>query len=103
MEKLASLEDLPAGACIEAHLGEDSVIVLRLGDQVRAYLNVCPHAGRALSWAPGRFLYGHGQLVCAAHGAAFMPENGLCIGGPCRGSSLTPVPIEIRDGVVWAT
>ncbi|MCB1602569.1 MAG: Rieske 2Fe-2S domain-containing protein, partial [Xanthomonadales bacterium] len=68
--------------------------------QVHAYLNVCPHAGRPLNWAPGRFLYAHGQLVCAAHGAAFRPEDGYCIGGPCRGESLRRVAISIEGDAV---
>lgn len=98
---LTTLDELPPGAIAEAAHGEDSLILLNLGGRVCAYLNVCPHAGRALNWAPGRFLYAHGQLVCAAHGAAFQPEDGLCIGGPCRGSHLTAVPVEVRDGAVW--
>ena len=104
---LATFDDLPDGGLLEVEAEVDgsaeSLILHRDGDRVRAWLNICPHAGRALSWAPGRFLYGHGQLVCAAHGAAFKPEDGLCIGGPCRGSSLTAVPVLVSDGVVWAT
>ena len=73
-----------------------------LGERVCAYLNVCPHAGRPLNWAPGRFLYQHGQLVCASHGAAFQPEDGLCIGGPCRGQSLQPVAVQVREGAIYA-
>lgn len=99
---LAQLADLPADGCAEAQLGEDSVVLIRHAGGVHAYLNICPHAGRPLNWAPGRFLYAHGQLVCAAHGAAFQPEDGLCIGGPCRGSALTAVPVELRDGQVIA-
>lgn len=78
--------------CADPRDGDDgSLIVLRCNGQVQVYLNVCPHAGRPLNWAPGRFLYAHGQLVCAAHGASFRPEDGYCIGGPCRGESLRRV------------
>lgn len=88
---------------IEAVLGGDaeSLIVYRDGDTVRAWLNVCPHAGRRLDWAPGKFLKSkEGLLVCAAHGASFELLHGECVAGPCRGASLRRVQVELRDGAV---
>jgi nitrite reductase/ring-hydroxylating ferredoxin subunit len=68
---------------------------------VRAWLNCCPHAGRRVDWAPGRFLLSKaGHLVCAAHGASF-DGDGLCVLGPCRGQSLRAVPVVVRDAQVW--
>lgn len=73
-----------------------SLILLREGDAVHAWLNICPHAGRRLDYAPGRFLRDREQrLVCAAHGACFELPSGTCVAGPCRGQSLTPVPVEL--------
>ena len=74
-----------------------SLILRRRGDRVQAWLNVCPHAGRRLDWAPGRFLLDKGHLVCAAHGASFELEHGLCISGPCRGQSLVAVGVALAD------
>ena len=88
---------------VEAVLNGDaeSLILYRDGQQVRAWLNVCPHAGRRLDWAPGKFLKSReGHLVCAAHGASFELVNGDCIAGPCRGDSLRSVAVEVRDGQV---
>lgn len=103
--RLCSLADFAEQPALECADPEDqdgaTLILLRLADGVRAYRNICPHAGRPLNWAPGRFLFAHGQLVCAAHGASFRPEDGSCLGGPCRGESLRAVPIELRDGEVW--
>ncbi len=103
-ERLCALSDLAEGSAIECADPREpegaTLVLLRSGDQVHAYLNVCPHAGRPLNWAPGRFLYAHGQLVCAAHGAAFRPEDGYCIGGPCRGESLRRVAIAIEGDAV---
>jgi nitrite reductase/ring-hydroxylating ferredoxin subunit len=67
---------------------------------VKAFLNICPHAGRRLDWAPGQFLIDRGLLVCAVHGASFDPLSGECVAGPCRGASLRAVPTEIRDAQV---
>ena len=74
-----------------------SLIVRRSGDRVQAWLNIGPHAGRRLDWAPGRFLVDKGNLVCAAHGAMFELEHGECIAGPCRGQSLVAVPVLAGD------
>lgn len=88
-----------AEACVDG--APESLIVHRDGDAVRAWLNVCPHAGRRLDWAPGEFLRTKdGLLVCAVHGATFELSEGLCVGGPCRGQSLSAVAVEVRDGVV---
>ncbi len=84
---------------VEANLDGDaeSLLLLRDGQQVRAWLNICPHAGRRLDWAPGKFLRdGNGHLVCAAHGAAFELVNGECVSGPCRGASLRAVAVEVE-------
>ena len=77
----------------------ESLILHRDGDQVRAWLNICPHAGRRLDWAPGKFLLSKdGLLVCAAHGASFELREGACVAGPCRGESLRAVAVEVMDG-----
>jgi nitrite reductase/ring-hydroxylating ferredoxin subunit len=74
-----------------------SVLLRRVGDRVQAWLNICPNAGRRMDYAPGKFLLDQGRLVCAAHGASFELEHGVCVGGPCRGASLRPVAVA-TDG-----
>jgi len=103
---LIGLDRLADGAfaAVEATLDGDaeSVILYRDGDSVRAWLNICPHAGRRLDWAPGQFLKGKdGLLVCAAHGASFELKRGECLAGPCRGDALRAVAVVVRDGAVW--
>ncbi len=79
----------------------EPLILYRDGGQVRAWLNVCPHAGRNLDWAPGQFLKsGDGHLVCAVHGAAFELQGGCCVSGPCKGDALRAVPVRVEDGKV---
>ena len=99
---LARLDDLPDGQPAEAETmldgAPESLILLRRGAEVDAFLNVCPHAGRRLDWAPGKFLLSReGHLVCAAHGASFELPTGLCVGGPCKGDSLRRVDVRV-DG-----
>ena len=80
----------------------ESLILHRNGaGEVRAWLNVCPHAGRRLDWAPGKFLLSkEGMLVCAAHGASFDLASGDCVAGPCRGERLREVAVHCVDGEV---
>ncbi len=79
----------------------DSVLALREGARVRMWQNVCPHAGRRLDWAPGRFLRDGDHLVCAHHGAVFELDGGKCVSGPCRGQSLMAIEVDVREGEVW--
>lgn len=103
---LIALEALPDGgfADVEAVIDGDaeSVVMYREGETVSAYLNICPHAGRRLDWAPGQFLKSReGHLVCAAHGASFDLHSGDCVAGPCRGDRLRRVDVRVSDGDVF--
>ncbi len=83
---------------VEAVLDGDaeSLIIHRdAAGKVNAWLNVCPHAGRRLDWAPGQFLRSKdGLLVCAVHGASFELVTGECVAGPCRGERLREVAVN---------
>lgn len=98
----ALAEGVPAACEADVDGAPEPLILLRRGDAVRAWLNVCPHAGRRLDWAPGKFLLSKtGQLVCAAHGASFELDAGECVAGPCRGQSLRAVAVRVdADGMV---
>ena len=103
---LLALDRLVDGGFAEVEVTLDgdaeSLLLYRHGDDVRAWLNICPHAGRRLDWAPGQFLKSRdGLLVCAAHGASFELDGGRCVAGPCRGDALRAVPVTVRDGAVW--
>jgi nitrite reductase/ring-hydroxylating ferredoxin subunit len=88
---------------LQANTGTETLFVIatRHAGVARAWLNVCPHQGRPLNWAPDRFLTDeHGHLVCAAHGAVFEPARGRCISGPCKNAELRAVGLtEINDKV----
>ena len=104
-QPLCGLDEIPDGGASAADAtladGPENLILLRQGEQVRAYLNVCPHAGRQLDYAPGKFLLKNATLICAVHGATFEQASGLCIAGPCRGEHLRPVAVSVRDGTVY--
>jgi nitrite reductase/ring-hydroxylating ferredoxin subunit len=75
--------------------------VVRSGNDVRGYVNRCPHAGHPLDLRPGRFLTPDGALIlCSSHGALFEKDGGSCLAGPCAGQSLRPIPLIVIGDVV---
>ena len=104
--QLNALSPESVQACSAQIDGEaESLIVYRdANDTVHAWLNVCPHAGRRLDYAPGQFLRSKtGELICAVHGASFALPSGQCTAGPCRGECLRAVPVHMLDGAVYLT
>jgi nitrite reductase/ring-hydroxylating ferredoxin subunit len=77
------------------------ILVVRDGDDVRAYLNRCAHQALPLNIGR-RVRTANRLLLCDHHHAAFRFGDGVCVEGVCPGTSLTPVPIAVRDGRVLA-
>ena len=76
--------------------------LVRQGDEVRGYVDRCPHAGWPLAVMDDRYLTRDGgRLLCTAHGALFRPLDGVCVAGPCAGDHLTPWPIAVADGLIF--
>lgn len=100
---LIALDDIPDPGARAADWERGAVLVVRRGDEVTAWSNVCPHAGLPLTLPDGRGLLHKGEtLVCPVHGASFDAAGGDCTGGPAAGDRLTPVPVDVVDGVVRA-
>ena len=104
-EPLIALDQIPDHGFAEASGVVDgdaeSLILRRDGTRVAAWFNICPHAGRRLDWAPGKFLRSKdGLLVCAVHGASFELRGGECVAGPCRGEGLREVAVHCAEGEV---
>ena len=83
---LARLNDIPdggaVGVSVEIDRGQFHVLIVRLGEDARVYLNSCPHVGVRLDWSPGVFMSIDGALIqCATHGALFEPRTGHRISG----------------------
>jgi len=105
-QALIAVDKITEGGFAEAEVVIDgdaeSLVLYREGNSVRGFLNICPHAGRRLDWAPGQFLKSReGHLVCAAHGASFALDSGQCVAGPCKGDRLRAVAVQVRDGHVF--
>jgi nitrite reductase/ring-hydroxylating ferredoxin subunit len=78
-------------------------ILQRVEDGIVAWENSCPHKPEVqLDRGLGALVDGD-QLVCHEHGARFDCDDGYCTRGPCRGRSLSPIGVTVRDGDVFLT
>ena len=86
---------------LQLRAGRFHGFVVRQGELVHGYVDRCPHAGVPLAQRLDGYLTPAGDfIVCSWHGALFRIEDGLCLGGPCVGQSLTPWPVLIDAGQI---
>ncbi len=101
--RLCSSSDVVEGRSLgfdPTRTGRDTMFVVRRNG-LFAYRNLCPHwADTSMAWRKNAFLNGDAtRIVCAAHGAQFDIESGVCLLGPCLGDALTPFTLfETNDG-----
>jgi nitrite reductase/ring-hydroxylating ferredoxin subunit len=103
-EPLCQLADLEATGAYGAELDDPPfrIVVVRDGDEVRGYVNRCPHRSTPLEMFPNCFLDETGtELICATHGARFWVRDGACTFGPCTGVGLQPVRLKIDENGVF--
>ena len=110
---VCSMSDIPSQKARGFHLMriEDDgtkrpwpIVVVRWGKQVFGYVNKCPHDGVNLDWERNQFLDSNGiRLMCGKHGALFELGTGICVDGPCKGRSLTPVALTVMEDDICVT
>ncbi|MBT8098297.1 MAG: Rieske 2Fe-2S domain-containing protein [Gammaproteobacteria bacterium] len=103
--EVGRLSDLTDPGCREFTIGDGdwplTGFVVRRGDEIFAYQNVCMHVGHPLNWQPDNFLTKDGDaIVCASHGALYKIDTGKCFAGPCKGRSLKKIDVTVHDDVI---
>ena len=74
--------------------GEFPMLLVRTGEVIKAYVNICPHQFLPLDYRGTQLLSRDGtKLLCSAHGAMFDVKTGVGIAGEGLGSGLIAVPI----------
>lgn len=108
--RAGTLAELAQASVLVVRLANDAegkpreALVVRDGSgQLRAYRNLCRHLpvplGVSYPGAPPLLRAGH--LTCLTHGAQYRVLDGLCVSGPCRGSSLYALPVEVEADAVF--
>ena len=97
---LGSLDAIPEPGAREYRFGRGksafSMFVVRRGDRVYGYVNICPHYSSALNCRENAFLNDAGTLIrCSAHFAEFRIEDGFGVAGAAENCWLDPVPVEV--------
>ncbi|MBK5353177.1 FAD-dependent oxidoreductase [Pseudomonas sp. TH41] len=96
LHRVARFADVPEDRGLEVRIADTKILLLRVGDQLRAYQGECPHAGAPL--AEGALC--HGRLICPWHKAAYRIEDGALCEPPAL-DSLQRYRLEIREDEVW--
>jgi len=99
---LCELGEVPDGGGHEVAFGAGldafRILLLRLGEEVWAYRNLCPHFSLPLHYRPQTFVVCDGDTVmCAHHSSMFRFRDGVCFDGPSAGDRLDPVTLR-REG-----
>lgn len=104
--RLCAGHDVPEGSARgfdPGQTGRDTMFLVRRAG-LRAFRNSCPHwRETSMAWRKDAFLNRDAtRIVCAAHGAQFDIETGVCLLGPCIGEKLTAIGLTtLEDGSVW--
>lgn len=100
---LGPLAEIPDGAAREyrfgTHYAAFSMFVVRRGQAVYGFLNLCPHNSLTLNIRPHEFLSENGDRIrCSRHFAEFRIEDGFGVLGAAENCWLESVPVEVRSG-----
>jgi len=108
VERIATVEEVCEGGTFVFRVRNgieeapvDEAILTRIDGSVHAWINRCQH------WTDVRLDDGegaetrNGEIICEKHGAYFEMDTGYCNYGPCEGSRLPNVEVEVRDGKVY--
>jgi nitrite reductase/ring-hydroxylating ferredoxin subunit len=104
--RIAATTDLIEGTTLKFRFLREGLdregFLARFQGTIVAYENLCRHLPLPLDYDDDRFFATDGRhFVCQTHGAIYEPLTGLCVRGPCAGSSLKSLPIQVRADSVW--
>jgi nitrite reductase/ring-hydroxylating ferredoxin subunit len=82
---------------------EEECFVVNHNGTYYAYVNRCCHVPMTLDWIDNQFMTDDKQFIlCATHGACYLPDTGECVLGPPLGQVLARVPLTIEGDEIVA-
>lgn len=77
---------------VESGNGRFPLLLVRLPEGLRAYVNACPHQYLPLDYRGDRLVSADGaRLICSAHGAMFDSASGRAVAGADCGLDIVPL------------
>ncbi len=95
--KIAELSEIGDGKGIARKLEDDSVALVRLGETVYAFLNVCTHQHTPLVDKYGGQIAGE-ELTCPMHGWTYNIRTGKCVN---ESGKLKLLDVKLENGSVY--
>ena len=95
-QRACAFDELPTDEGLAVDLGDLTIAVARVGDDVYAIQDVCSHAEVALSEGEVSGC----QIECWLHGSLFDLRSGKPTGLPAT-EPVATFPTEVRDGDVY--
>lgn len=93
-ERVCSVDDIPGPIPRKVELEGRGVLICRVGDDVYAVDEICPHKNQSMERAP---LVGE-EIVCPHHQYRFDLRTGRC---NRRCAPVQTYDVEVVDGEVW--
>lgn len=99
---LCNAADVPEGGALGFDLrggGGDRMFIVRKNGRLYGWRDACPHYGDTpMAWRKNAYLDAAStRIICAAHGAQFDIETGICMLGPCLGKALQQVELSLTQ------
>ncbi len=77
-------------------------LIINTAKDLLVYENKCPHRLKPLNTNVNQILDDKKNFIrCEHHQALFTISDGLCISGPCTGSSLKKIPFRVYKGKIY--
>lgn len=100
--KVCASSDVPEGGTHCLELDGFPLLLVRVGDVVRAYVNACPHQFLPLDHKGDKLISADkSTLRCTNHAAGFCVETGDGVEGLGVGECLDAVPILVSSGKIF--
>ena len=91
---LARMAQVPSGSAYRTTHGDDPIILVNDGREIRTFLAVCTHEGCPLGWNPTQHL-----IRCPCHGSAF-DTYGRVVNGPAAAPLTRLETVEERGEIL---
>lgn len=95
--RICALSEVPDGNTLCLDLDGYPILVVRLGDDVRAYVNACPHQYLPLDHKGDRLISADKTILrCTNHAAGFSVTTGEGVEGLGIGECLDRIPVAVE-------